>query len=126
MKDTLITSSLLIGAVLVLRALLGRKLSRRLQYGLWLVVLVRLLLPVNLPAVSFSLLSASQNMEQAVSQQIQDTTLYLLPTNQAQTESGTDAVPSPAPGVVAGGPKRHLTGGLHDENRGDRPALPGL
>lgn len=101
MKDTLITSSLLIGAVLVLRALLGRKLSRRLQYGLWLVVLVRLLLPVNLPAVSFSLLSASQNVEQAVSQQIQDTTLYLLPTNQAQTESGTDAAPSPAPGVVA-------------------------
>lgn len=79
MKDSLITSSLLICVVLVLRALLGHKISRRLQYGLWLVVLVRLLLPVNLPALQFSVLSAAQPVQERVESQLEDRALYLQP-----------------------------------------------
>lgn len=39
------TAALLIGAVLVLRAAFGRRISARLRYALWAVALVRLLVP---------------------------------------------------------------------------------
>ena len=42
------TSIFLILTVLALRALFGRWVSARLRYGLWAVVLVRLLVPVQL------------------------------------------------------------------------------
>lgn len=61
--DTLLqwalTSSILILAVLALRAALGGRLSCRVRYALWAVVLVRLLLPFQLPiALSWSAASA--------------------------------------------------------------------
>ena len=46
--EWVLTSSFLILAVLALRALLGRRVSAGLRYGLWMVVLVRLLVPVQL------------------------------------------------------------------------------
>lgn len=45
--EMLLTSSALILAVLLVRAVLGRKMGAGLRYGLWLVVLLRLLLPVS-------------------------------------------------------------------------------
>ena len=42
------TASLLILAVLALRALLGKRISAGLKYALWAVVLVRLLAPLQL------------------------------------------------------------------------------
>ena len=42
-----LTSSLLILAVIVLRALLGKRISAALRYALWAVVLMRLLVPVQ-------------------------------------------------------------------------------
>ena len=49
MIELLMSSSALIGAILVIRGLLGRRMSMRLRYGLWGLVLLRLLLPVWLP-----------------------------------------------------------------------------
>ena len=46
--DWCITSSALIALVLVLRRLVGQRVSPRLRYALWLLVLVRLSTP-NLP-----------------------------------------------------------------------------
>ena len=43
MKEILLTSSVLILALLALRQLFRRTVSRRMQYALWLLVLVRLL-----------------------------------------------------------------------------------
>lgn len=60
MKDILITSSALILALLALRRLFRRTLSRRAQYALWGLALLRLLLPVSLPAAEFSLLTAAK------------------------------------------------------------------
>ena len=40
-----LTASLLIAAVLLLRAAFGRRISARLRYALWAVALVRLLVP---------------------------------------------------------------------------------
>ena len=51
-----LASCFLIAAVLLLRFALGRKISARLRYALWLVVLVRLLIPAQLitvPAAMF-------------------------------------------------------------------------
>lgn len=48
MMEWIVTSSVLILVVLVLRALLRGKISLRIQYALWLVVAVRLLVPISL------------------------------------------------------------------------------
>ena len=54
MKDILLTSSVLIAALLLLRRVFRDTVSRRVQYGLWALVLVRLLVPATLPAADFS------------------------------------------------------------------------
>ena len=50
--ELLFTSSILIAAILLLRALLGGRIGARAQYALWLAVALRLLLPFSLPASS--------------------------------------------------------------------------
>lgn len=66
MKEILITSSVLIATLMLLRRLFREKLSRRIQYALWLLVALRLLVPANLPAISFSVLSAAEPIEEAI------------------------------------------------------------
>lgn len=73
MKEILITSSALILALLALRRLFQRTLSRRAQYALWGLVLLRLLVPASLPAADFSLLTAAQPAADRVE------ALYLAP-----------------------------------------------
>ena len=70
MKEILLTSSVLILALLLLRMLFRSAVSRRVQYALWLLVLVRLLVPVHLPAVNFSLLTAAEPVGQAMTEQL--------------------------------------------------------
>ena len=48
MKDILITSSVLIAAILLLRFLFRSTISRRAQYALWLLVALRLLIPASI------------------------------------------------------------------------------
>jgi hypothetical protein len=48
MTELVITSSVLISAVIILRFLFRSKISRRARYSLWAVVLLRLLLPFSL------------------------------------------------------------------------------
>lgn len=50
--EWMLTSSVLLGALLLLRRALWGKISRRLQYGLWLAAVLRLLIPFSLPAAS--------------------------------------------------------------------------
>lgn len=75
MKEILLTSSALILALLALRRLFRKTLSRRAQYALWGLVLLRLLVPVSLPAAEFSLLTAA---EPAVSS-VGKSSLYVEP-----------------------------------------------
>ena len=58
MGGTEIGASLLIGVMLILRYFSRGKVSHRLQYALWLVVLVRLLLPISLGESSISVMNA--------------------------------------------------------------------
>lgn len=62
MIEWAVTSSVLILVVLALRRLLMGRMSLRLQYGLWALVLVRLLLPVSLGATEWSVLNVAQIM----------------------------------------------------------------
>ena len=75
MRDILVTSSVLILALLVLRQVFRRTISRRAQYALWGLVLLRLLAPVNLPAMEHNVLTTAE----AVSQQISPPVLYIEP-----------------------------------------------
>lgn len=62
MKEVLLTSSVLIGTLTILRYLFRRKVSRRMQYSLWLLVLVRLALPFPLPAAGFSVMTGAERL----------------------------------------------------------------
>ncbi|MBD5531868.1 MAG: hypothetical protein HDQ98_06665 [Lachnospiraceae bacterium] len=57
MKDLLIGSSVLILFVLLLRAVMGGKISFRMRYALWLVVALRLALPFALPGSPLSIMN---------------------------------------------------------------------
>lgn len=68
MKEVFITSSVLIGVILLLRWLLRGKVSQRLIYAAWLLVALRLLIPVQIGQMDFSLLTAARPVTQAVEQ----------------------------------------------------------
>ena len=63
MIEWAVTSSVLILAVVALRRLLMGRISLRLQYGLWALVLVRLLLPVSLGGTAMSILNAVEDTQ---------------------------------------------------------------
>ena len=97
MKEILITSSVLIAALLVLRRVFRKSISRRAQYALWGLVLLRLLVPVNLPALEHNVLTAAEpvtrNME----------SLYVAP-NRVYFRSPTGApfIATDSPQVTVG------------------------
>ena len=59
MKEILLTSSVLILALLLLRLLFRKTISRQVQYALWGLVALRLLVPVSLPAMEHDVLTAA-------------------------------------------------------------------
>ena len=62
MINWIVTSSVLILVVVLLRFLLRGKISLRLQYALWAIVLIRLLFPFEFGATDLSLLNAVENV----------------------------------------------------------------
>ena len=70
MKEILLTSSALILALLALRQLFRRTVSRRMQYALWLLVLVRLLVPVNVGTLAHNVLSAAAPVQAVVEERL--------------------------------------------------------
>lgn len=77
MKEILLTSSALILALLALRQLFRRTVSRRMQYALWLLVLVRLLVPVNVGTLAHNVLSAAAPVQTAVEERLDTPVLYI-------------------------------------------------
>lgn len=57
MMEILAGVTILIPAVMALRWLTGGKISMRLRYGLWLVVALRLMIPVNIGSSIFSVMN---------------------------------------------------------------------
>ena len=62
MINWIITSSILIVGVIILRRILRGRISLRLQYALWGLVLLRLLLPVSVGATTFSVENTVQSV----------------------------------------------------------------
>ena len=98
MKEILITSSVLIAALLILRQVFRRSISRRVQYALWGLVLLRLLVPINLPALEHNVLTAAEPVVQNVE------SLYLTPNRIAYVGQGGAPVYNPpnSPAVAVG------------------------
>lgn len=67
MIEWAITSSVLILVVLVLRRCLMGRMSLRLQYGLWALVLLRLLLPVSIGGTAVSVLNSVAGAQEQIS-----------------------------------------------------------
>lgn len=70
MTAWIISSTVLILGILILRRVLRGKISLRLQYALWLVVLVRLLCPLNFFESSLSIQNAVQSVQDRTQVQI--------------------------------------------------------
>ena len=102
MREILLTSSVLILAVLLLRRAFRDRISRRAQYVLWALVLVRLLVPVSLPGADFSVLSAAEPVGRTVTERLEQREIYRVPL--APSPMGTaPQVTSPAPQREGGG-----------------------
>ena len=78
MKEAIITSSILIICVILLRQLCKRKISAKMQYILWLVVAVRLIMPgitavwPNLmPESGYSILNVTDKVERTALEHLQ-------------------------------------------------------
>lgn len=115
-----VTSSVLILAVLILRRLLGGRISPRVKYALWAVVLVRLLVPVSPFPSMFSLTAALEPVEQNLDQRMDRQMVYAIPTQVYPTSPGT-LEPGEAPIIDrtehswAGGPTYYSGGVVIDQ-----------
>lgn len=69
-QEILLTSSALIGVLILTRRLFRGKVSNRLLYGAWLLVAIRLLVPVHFGALDFSVPGMTEQLQQ-ISPQIQ-------------------------------------------------------
>lgn len=89
----IVSSSVLILVVIALRYVLRGKLSLRMQYALWLLVLVRLLVPVSFGASDLSVMNAVPERAPTVQQGIyrQD---IIGERNDAPANAGTVGVPA--------------------------------
>lgn len=100
MKDLILTSSVLILAILLIRFLFRNTISRRVQYALWLVVLLRLLLPVNLPALAHNVLSTAKPVRETISAAV-ERPVYRLPyASYPVTDYTAEELPDPQPGAI--------------------------
>lgn len=101
MREILLTSSVLILALLALRRVFRRTVSRRVQYALWGLVLLRLLIPVSLPAAGFSLLTAAEPAVKNLQ------TVYAMPDREmivVPEDAGPDYPYETSPDAVLGPP----------------------
>ena len=72
MTEILLSSSLLILVLALLRRLLRGRIDPRLQYGLWLLVALRLLIPGTLFTVPVSVAGAAAELRQNIAETLQE------------------------------------------------------
>lgn len=82
-REWAVSASVLILVVMLLRRLLGNRISAQLRYGLWSVVLVRLLLPVSV----FLAVTVPQLPSWTPPETMQEKSIYVLPVDIAPLEN---------------------------------------
>ena len=70
MTQWIISSGVLIAVVIVLRFALRGKISLRMQYALWLLVLARLLVPVSFGTSDLSVMNAVPDRLPSIQQSV--------------------------------------------------------
>ena len=105
MREILLTSSVLILAVLLLRLAFRDRISRRVQYALWGLVLLRLLVPVSLPGADFSVLSTAEPVGQAVAERLE---AQLAPAPSGETAPPVTVLPDVTENAPAESPEAAL------------------
>ena len=93
MMQWIVSSSVLILVVIALRYVLRGKLSLRMQYALWLLVLVRLLVPVSFGASDLSVMNAVPERAPTVQQGTYKQDI-VGERNDAPTNAGTVGIPA--------------------------------
>jgi len=98
MREILLTSTVLILTLLLLRRVFRQKIARRVQYALWGLVLIRLMIPVNLPALDFSVLTVAEPVRASFSVRLEAPafTAPMVPVSKPQDQQS----PSPYPEAV--------------------------
>ena len=101
MRVVLITSTLLILILILLRHLLRGRISLRLQYALWLLAALRLLVPVQIGSSALSALHLVQQVEQRVELAAAEMTATAEPAGETPDTNLPAAAPvSPVPGAT--------------------------
>ena len=77
--EWIVSSSVLILAVVVLRRVLRGRISPRLQYAVWLIVLLRLLVPLNIGSAKVSVQNVVHEADTRISEQVVTYVNYELP-----------------------------------------------
>ncbi len=122
MMQWIVSSSVLILVVIALRYVLRGKLSLRMQYALWLLVLVRLLVPVSFGASDLSVMNAVPERAPTVQQGI-DRQDIIGERNDAPANAGTVGVPAQSMSEAAPAEprtERHDHDGDRADGRKDR------
>ena len=68
MKEILITSSVMILVVIALRFVFRKRVSRRVIYGAWLLVALRLLIPIQFGQLDFSVLTQAEPVTEVITE----------------------------------------------------------
>ncbi|MCH5344698.1 MAG: hypothetical protein J1E64_11725 [Acetatifactor sp.] len=120
MIEWIVTSSILIAAVLLIRLCLKSRISAGIRYGLWLVVLIRLLLPMNFLDSRVSVLNllpergiiVKEDLAKDGEEKADDRTESGLPMNGAESMSGNtnsavwNDIPMPTPSGMQAVPQQ--------------------
>lgn len=103
MKEILISSSVLILMIILVRRLFRSRVSKRLMYGIWLLAVVRLLLPFQIGTSDISVLGMAETAEQSAPVQavIQQFEAPAAPTMPMPTAPDMTAPAVTAPAVTA-------------------------
>ena len=97
MTEILVTSSVLIVVIALLRLVLRGKISQRVQYALWLLVAVRLLVPVSFVSSPVSVMNAVEPVAETI--QI-NRTEQQIPAGTGQIQNVTGENPTAQTGTV--------------------------
>lgn len=118
MTEILVTSSVLIVVIALLRLALRGKISQRVQYALWLLVAVRLLVPVSFVSSPVSVMNAVEPVTETI---YINRTEQQFPAGTGQIQNVTGGNATPQTGKVTT-PSRPQTG----ETAQIQPTEPGV
>lgn len=101
LRQWILTASVLTAAALILRLIFHKRISQRLQYALWLPVLLRLLLPFALFSAPVSVPAAAERLAPAVFATASPRTETVLPVTEPVRPPAVSAAPIVPSGETA-------------------------